>query len=85
MKAISGLPPPVAWLLEIAWQPAVFQNTRAVGTGRPAPTSREDRGHAPSAATTFEKTLLIWLPMVKRITMTTIETRTKIKAYSTMP
>src|SRR6266480_7941177 len=55
------------------------------GDRGPAPTSRELRGHAPRAATTFENTLLIWLPMVKRITMTTIETRTRIKAYSTMP
>src|SRR5713226_9309137 len=39
----------------------------------------------PSAATTFENTLTIWFPMVNRITMTTIETRTRIKAYSTIP
>jgi len=58
---------------------------RAAGTGGPAPTSRLLQGHAPRAATTFENTFAIWLPMVKRITMTTIETSTRIKEYSTIP
>src|SRR2546427_10138849 len=54
------------------------------GAGAPAPPRSCER-QAPSAATTFEKTFWIWLPMVKRITMTTIETRTRIRAYSTIP
>src|SRR2546425_10410231 len=60
------------------------EKSAPVGAGRPAPAGSSER-QAPSAATTFEKTFWIWLPMVKRITMTTIETRTRIRAYSTMP
>src|SRR5450759_1966336 len=36
-----------------------------------------------SAATTLEKTLAIWLPMVKRITTTRRETRTRTPAKAT--
>lgn len=39
----------------------------------------------PRAATMFEKTFAIWLPMVRRTTITTIDTRTRIRAYSTIP
>ena len=44
-----------------------------------------DSAYVPRAPTTFENTLEIWLPMVSRMTITTIETKTKIKAYSTIP
>src|SRR5581483_8613794 len=52
--------------------------------GRPPPRTFAD-SYAPSADTTLEKTFWIWLPIVRRMTMTTIDTRTRIKAYSTMP
>jgi hypothetical protein len=52
----------------------------------PSPTlGRRADDSYPSAATTFEKTFAIWFPIVKRTTMTTIETSTRIKAYSTIP
>src|SRR5207244_6539381 len=60
------------------------EESAPVGAGGAAPGGSRER-QAPSAATTFEKTFWIWLPMVKRITMTTIETRTRIRAYSPMP
>jgi len=57
---------------------------RLSGGRRPAPEIKLEY-QAPNAATTFEKTFWIWLPMVRRMTMTTIETSTRIRAYSTMP
>src|SRR5947209_1519824 len=62
-------------------RPAVVAWLRSIARRR----TTVSRLHAPSAATTLENTFRIWLPMVRRMTMTTIETRTRISAYSTIP
>ena len=61
---------------------------RSPPTRRPRvgdPISRHSNTYAFRAATTFEKTLEICPPIVSRITITTIDTKTRIKAYSTIP
>src|SRR5260370_17175016 len=50
----------------------------------PRPDGYEKRFQA-RAATTFENTFAIWLPMVSRTTITTIDTSTRMRAYSTIP
>src|SRR6267378_2734645 len=59
-------------------------DTRQIRAGLPTRPAITPEAY-PRAATTLENTFWIWFPMVKRITITTIETRTRIKAYSTIP
>src|SRR5260370_36103770 len=58
-----------------------FQHVLGFCRGRMATKKR----FQPRAATTFEKTFAIWLPMVRRTTITTIDTSTRMRAYSTIP